>query len=64
MVSNYFPLLNGKNEIEILQKLIIFKHLQNNDTKYFILKEKNKTKNILICTFKEENIEKFITLSK
>ena len=62
MVSNYFPLLNGKNEIEILQKLIIFKHLQNNDTKYFILKEKNKTKNILICTFKEENIEKFITL--
>jgi hypothetical protein len=60
IISQYFPLLEGKNESEILQKLIILKYLQNSDTKYFIFKFKKETNNDYIYTFKEKNIEKFI----
>jgi len=59
IISQYFPILEGKTEIEILQKLIILKYLQNNNIKYFIFKKESN--NYYICTFKEKNIDIFIS---
>ena len=56
---SFFPILKGKDENDILNRLLILKFLQNNDVKYYLSKSTHKKPIKQIWTFKEKNIEIF-----
>lgn len=56
---SYFPILQGKDENDILNRLLILKFLQNNNVKYYLSKSAYNKPFNEIWTFKEKNIEIF-----